>query len=262
MLRFGILVMVLALVVGCGGGYVMTVPDQVVPAGRQAALIAMLQHYEVYKWARPEEGSVLRFSIDDGPMLAAYTDKLGYAGVTMPAPSVDGVYRISVHHMDPDGDEAMGCGWLFVWDPRRAVTAVDLDAVGEEDSSAAEALVRVARDSNIIYLTSDPGWHDMKARRRLERQMLPNGPILLWQREKWRLTQDDRLRTPKLVIDTRMVSPLEQLRELFPTLCRGITASQDSADAFAAAGLTPVVINSPKVKGEVEHLTSWAQLAQ
>ena len=64
---------------GCGGQYILTVPDQVAPAGGQAATVARLQRSEFGSFAPPVKKAALRFQADGGPLRGAYTDSQGYA---------------------------------------------------------------------------------------------------------------------------------------------------------------------------------------
>lgn len=119
----------LPLVGGCGGYYILSVPDQVAPAGAEAPVVVRLQRNDFLVLAFPAKGAAMRFRLGDGPQRGAYTDDLGYAGVTVKAPDRPGRVELSVDHMDFDGDEIGGKGCLYVWDPGRPIVAVDADCL-------------------------------------------------------------------------------------------------------------------------------------
>ncbi len=253
-------IVLLVSICGCGSGYVMTVPDVVSPPGSQLPAVVMLEWSELMGFSKPVKGAACRFSVDDGPLRGAYTDNLGYAAVALNAPASQGVYTLNVQHMDADGDEVSAESGLFVWNPESMVVAVDLDSISPHNASARDALTELAQQANIIYFTRDPQWHTGGARKRIEDENLPVGPVLMWKRRLWRLGSHDRLNTPKLIIDEGMVSPLAILREMFANFASGVTNSQSSVNAYMQAGIKPIVIDAQRVKGDVIHCSGWDEL--
>ena len=121
--------LVLPMVGGCGGYYILSVPDQVAPAGAEAPVVVRLQRNDFLVLAFPAKGAAMRFRLGGGPERGAYTDDLGYAGVTLKAPDQPGRVELSVDHMDFEGDEIGGRGCLYAWAPDRPVVAVDCDCL-------------------------------------------------------------------------------------------------------------------------------------
>ena len=88
------------LCAGCGGQYLLTVSDQVAPAGGEAAVVVRLQRSEFYMVYVAVKDAAIRLQVGRGKDRGAYTDALGYAGTTLPAPETVGRYMLSVRHLD------------------------------------------------------------------------------------------------------------------------------------------------------------------
>ena len=182
---------------------------------------------------------------------AAHTDAQGYAAATIPAPAEPGVYTLLVQHGDKEGKEMSAAAPVYVWDPADAVIAVDLDSLpssGSEVKSARAAVKRLAQDANILYLTrqsisAHEGLHGY-----IKSAGLPDGPILLWQRENWHMVYEGKYNVPRMVVETRMVSPLPTLRRMFPKFAAGVCDSVVPARAFADAGLKSVIVGAARPK--------------
>jgi len=286
------LLMAAFLAQGCGGYYILTVPDQVAPAGGEAVAVARLQRSEFLFIAGPAREAAIRFQVADCPERGAYTDKIGYAGATVPAPAQPGRYEMTVSHLDFEGEEISATVPLYVWDPGKPVAAVDLDCLprtsggfwaatqaawsrmslgmissppsGREAVAAARrALGRIAGGSNVLYLTRQnvadhAGLHDW-----LTTEGYPQGPILLWQRRRWHIVRKGRFSLPQVVIESRLVSQLDELRKTFARMSLGISTTALACRSFAEAGLRCVVIGDAKVPAtNVLRFASWQALAE
>ncbi len=260
-----------ALLAGCSGDYVLTVPDTVAPAGDEVPVVLRLERMEIPLVLRPVHDAAMRIRLDDGPMRGALTDRLGYAGTLVPPPTDEGRHELTVAHLDRWGNEVESAGRAFLWDANAPVLAVDADAIpllGPGASQAGEALTRLAQGARIAYFTQlAPSLHD-DLRRRLDRQGCPEGPVLLWRSENWHVVSTP-LRLPRLVVEQRLVSQLSILRELFPNLRRGVTADGGACRAFLDAGLEPVVVGPAGRIGLTQAQLrrsivreSWQQLAE
>ncbi|NBB96041.1 MAG: hypothetical protein GVY16_09930 [Planctomycetes bacterium] len=252
---------------GCGGYYIMNVPDQVARTDGQIVPVARLQRNDMFVMAVPQTGSPMRFRLDGGELKACGTDELGYAAVQMPAPDSPGKHQLYVAMLDPVGEEVSATVPVFVWDPSRPVVAVDLDAVPPEgwtnSSDAAAALNRIARKANVLYFTRNSARTQQRVHERFVREGYPDGPILLWQRQRWHITREGRLGIPRVVIEQRLLSQLPVLRDEFPNLTLGICRSETAAQAFVDAGMRALVIGRPGLTGSnLLHRDSWADLAR
>jgi len=195
-----------------------------------------------------------------------------------------------VSHLDFEGEEVSATVPLYVWDAAKAVVAVDLDSLPTSRRSflassranwsrmtggtappsgpqavapARRALARVAAGANVIYLTRD----EVKTHRRLHGWLTaegyPDGPILLWQRRRWHIVRTGRFRIPRVVIESRLVSQLSELRKAFPRMGLGVSASSLAAKSFAEAHLRCVVIGGAKVRSTNPiRFASWGELAE
>ncbi|MDY6912952.1 MAG: hypothetical protein SVT52_00620 [Planctomycetota bacterium] len=251
---------------GCGGYYILTVPDHLAPAGDETAVVVRLQRNDFFILAMPVKGAVMRFQVGGDQQRAAYTDDLGYAGATLQAPDESGRYLMRVSHLDREGEEVYAEVLVYAWRANRPVIAVDLDglprAAGGKLWDARDALKRLNRGANLIYFTrKDVKDHD-KAHRMLAAAGFPDGPVLLWRRKRWHIVRG-RWKMPKVVVESRLVSQLAEIRGLFPALNKGVCNSEIAAKAFAAAGLKPVVIGKANVNlPEVTRFSSWSLLAK
>lgn len=255
-----------ACIGGCSGRYILTAPDQVAPVGGEATAVVRLQRHEVWFYSHPARESWLEFQIEGGPKRAAYADKLGYIGTTLEVPQAPGRYTIDMHYQDFEGDEVFGSAPVYVWEPNAPVVAVDLDDLPPGWSSQAEDAARAIRKlnerANICYFTRRAVLAHAKAHQRLAEQGYPDGPVLLWQRERWHLVRE-RWRLPKVVVEARLVSQLPVLRKSFPGLRMGVCRTALAGRAFSRAEMKCVVVGDRDVgPANVIRYASWAELAE
>ena len=276
-------VVLVSLCGGCSGGYLLTAADCLAPAGGQAPVVVRLQHRELPRVTPPAKAEALRFRVAQGPLRAAQTDKNGYASALVPVPQAAGVYPMAISLQDIEGEEAHWEVRTFVWDPGRPIVAVDLDALprrGRGDAEARAALTGLAEKANLVYLTDDPIAKFPKLRQTLAWAELPEGPILPWRAEgwwqwqwrwpwqwqwqwRWRWQWPWRWQWQGDWWKNRtVVSPLEGLRQVFPTLQTGIAASPLAVQAFQQAGMKCLLIGTVRGAGEGVRSTSWAELTE
>ncbi len=262
----GLLVLVcITPLAGCGGGYLLTVPEHVGPAGGQAAVIARLQRSEIYLLAHPVEKIPVRFTLagEAESSRAGYTDKLGYAGTVFKMPLKTGRYELIAQIQDSQGTQAKASSAVFVLDPQKPAVAVDLDSIldgqGQAPASAAEALKKLAANTQLVYLTCNSPSQQANPHAKLAEMGLPDGAILTWTRQRWHVKRDGRF--PRVVIESRMVSQLASLRKTLPGLTVGICDSQVAGRAFSDAGMKVVLIGqtSPEIDNSIS-CASWAEL--
>ncbi|HUS92286.1 MAG TPA: hypothetical protein VM695_10575 [Phycisphaerae bacterium] len=252
---------------GCGGDYILTVPDQVAPAGGETVTVVRLQRNDFFVLAPAVEEAAMRFRIGDGPLRAAYTDNLGYAAAAVSVPEKPGRHTMTVAHLDMQGDEAERDCDVYVWDPSRPVVAVDMDCLpglwlgSSED--AAKALRHLVVGANLLYLTRQSVRHHRAAHETLTKAGYPVGPILTWQREHWHIVRDGPYKLPRVVVEGRLVSQLPEVRKVFPHLATGVCDSALAAKAFAEAGLSVVMVGkaAADVSTELRRRESWSDLA-
>ena len=259
--------LLLAVPVGCTGNYILTVPDQVAPAGGEAVTVVRLQRSEIALLALPVEIAVIRFRADDGQERAAYTDSLGYAGTTVPVPMKKGTHVLHVTHLDREGDEIYQTVPLYVWDPNRPAVAVDLDSLPpawlkEAAAAARQGLQRLAEERNVCYLTRRPVEVHAAAHRDLAAGGYPDGPVLLWQQERWHILREGMWKV-RVVVESKLVSQLPFLRKTFPGLQTGLTDSAASAKAFAEAGMRVLMVGGAAGSGPNDvRYADWGDLAR
>jgi len=250
-----------AAMVGCGGQYVLTAPDQVACAGGQTATVIRLQRHQFAGMLASSSGAAMRFQVEGCPLRGAFADNLGYAGAAVPAPDKPGVYKMKISHLNRDGDEIESQVPLYVWQADWPVVAVDLealDAAKKRDDSKA-ALQKIAREANIIYFTRRQVTEHADIHRRLTAGGYPDGPVLLWQSQRWHIVQD---KYPRLVIESKLISQLSHLRDVFGRLSVGITDQDDGARALAAVHMKIVFLGDEKPHAaNVTHRKDWADLA-
>ncbi len=252
---------------GCGGQYIMTVPDQLARAGGETTTVVRLQRNDFFVLAPPVKEAAMRFRIAGGLERGAYTDKLGYAATTVPAPERPGRYTMTVSHMDDYGDEAVTEGQVYVWDPNRPVIAVDMDCLPGmrlgSSKEAARALRRLVVGADLLYLTRRSAGRHAKAHETLTKAGYPRGPILAWRRQRWHIVRDGRFKLPRIVVESRLVSQLPEVRRMFPKLSTGVCDSALAARAYAAAGMKVVMVGTAPadINAAIRRRNSWADLA-
>lgn len=288
---FGLLLL-LAAAGGCGGEYILTVPDKVSAVGGDVKVVARLQRNDFFFLNLASVKAYLRFQIGDGIERSASTDKLGYAGVPLPAPVKPGRYDLAVRYQDDDGDEITKIVGAYIWDPARPVIAVDMDPLPRrrakvtegrkgwwthlarytidlmpraepgDGPSARAALAKLAEKANIIYLTRRTVANHLQCRSELSEHGYPDGPVLMWRRQRWHLVPG-RFKIPKLVVETRLVNELDELRKTFSNMWVGISQSSLAGKAFVEAGMTAVMIGGERLEGDkVMRIKTWKELAE
>jgi len=261
MQRWLILLLLSFGICGCGGSYTVTCGDQIAGAGRDAAIVARLQRNDFFVLDLPVKDAPMRFRIDEGIERAGYTDKLGYAGTTLPVPADPGVYALHLDHMDSEGEETEAEVPLYVLDPRREVVAVAGDDLPMSNSYQAKCAQKAMRDlaehAGIIYLTREPISRHGRVHQRLSTFGYPDGPVLLWERKRWHVVRTGKYKIPKLVVESRLVSQLPDFCKMFPKLSKGICCSSVAARAFLAAGMQPVVVGDAAEEFPEHGRKSW-----
>ena len=264
--------MLAAVAGGCGGQYILTVPDQVAPAGGETACVVRLQRNDFFVLSLAVKKAALRFQAGGGSERGAYTDELGYAGAAVPVPAAEGRYAMRVSHMDSEGEEIVVEAPAYVWPAEASVVVVDLDFLPHHKGRVAEqtvaALGQLAQGNRILYFTRQSVRRHAALHKKLGELGYPHGPILLWQREHWHIVREGKYRIPRMVVESRLVSQLASLKRQFPTLRAGVCGTELAARAFAAEGLNVVVVGSEKVtlptsSGNPPVLirrASWAEL--
>ncbi|GEM_PF-1228622 len=276
---------------GCGGYYILTVPDQLAKTGGRVVPVARLQRNDFFVLALAMPGQPMRFGVyataaaaDEAaqnkpvpealrsPERVCRGDKIGYSAVEIPMyenpiANRPGKYYLKVALQDYEGEQIAAIVPLYVWDPAKSVVAVDLDALPREafphSDQAAAAMRKIARKSNIIYLTRNSKATQHSRHGRLDREDFPDGPVLLWQRKRWHIVRSGKLRIPKIIIESRLDSQLGQLKLDFPKLSLGICTSPLAAKAFVRAGMECIVVGNDWVKGStIRHYKSWQDLAE
>lgn len=284
----------IAFLAGCGGDYKLTVPDLVTPTSKGVVVVARLQRNDFWIIDLSMKESALRFRLEEGQERSAHTDKLGYAAVRLGTGPVAGTYHVTVSLQDTQGDEAQTIAPVYVWTPDSALVAVDLDSlpvrrVGAKPwefpkwlqwkkkdpakdarlkdawdadvVSASQAISHIAAGANVIYLTRKSSVSYDDCRKILKANGYPDGPVLRWHRERWHTTKGSVKYIPMIVVESRLISQLPEIRKSFAKLKNGICMSDLAAKAFADAGMTPIVVGSNAIgmKNAVRR-SSWAEL--
>ncbi|MBT3201959.1 MAG: hypothetical protein HN350_18820 [Phycisphaerales bacterium] len=288
---FGLLLL-LVFAGGCGGEYILTVPDQLSAAGSDITVVARLQRNDFFVLNLASTEAYLRYQITDGLERSASTDKLGYSGVRLAMPKAPGRYDLDVKYQDDDGDEINKTVGVYAWDPARPVVAVDMDPLPRrrakvtqgrkgwwtglakysidlvprteagDAESARKAIARLAKTANIIYLTRREVANHLQCRSELTEHGYPDGPVLMWRRQRWHLVPG-RFKIPRVVVESRLVSQLGELRKVFTQMQVGVSTTSLAAKAFADAGMKAVVIGDAKLEGDkVARISTWKELAE
>ncbi|MCD6364646.1 MAG: hypothetical protein J7M14_02100 [Planctomycetes bacterium] len=251
---------------GCSGQYVLTVGDQIAPTGGAAAVVVRLQQYEFATHKRSLQDMPVRFRIDDGPERAAFTDELGFAGVSLAAGKTEGKKRLLVSLQTASGDEVSTEAPLYVWNKNSPIVAVDLDSLPDKADPqaphAAKALGKLSADTHILYLTRQSPYRKARIRAKVAALGYPDGPILLWRWKDWHFVRTGRLRLYWIVIEANLASRVSYLTKLMGNFRAALCGSAETADVFLRAGITPVIIgNKRPAPAGLTAYRSWADAA-
>lgn len=268
---------------GCGGYYILTVPDQLASSEGELVPVVRMQRNDFFVLALAAKNKAMRFRIyptpdtsprgpGEGPLRSAGTDKTGYAGVhfSMSEPPVKGnpgLYYLKVALQDIEGEELSAAVPLFVWDPKKPVVAVDFDCLPKgfltAEDPAVTALNQIADTANLVYLTRESRRTQEDAHRRIAEVGYPDGPVLLWQRKRWHIVRDGRFNLPRIIIESRLEGQLPRLVQEFPKMRYGLCNSELAAKAFVDAGLRCVVVGNAWMTGsQLLHRENWDHLAR
>jgi len=297
MKRFAWLWICLMPLGGCGGHYILLVPDQLAPAGQDTVPVTRLLRNDFFVLELPVRDAAIEYRVGPAKERAAYTDDIGYAATSVPVPEKLGRYDLTVRHMDHESDVVETSVPLYVWDPALPVVAVDMDSLprtavdrwsalkqgltfystrpkgsssakpaapsaGAGMQAAATALRQIAQGANLVYMTRQDVREHASLHEWLARGGYPDGAILLWQRQRWHIVREGKYRIPKIVIESRMVGQLGELKKQFPKLTTGVTAAGLSAKGFTDAGLKAVVVGGQlAAPAGSTRCASWQDLA-
>jgi hypothetical protein len=264
-MRAAIGVVLPAILVGCSDNYILTTPDTLATTASEAPVVVRLQRRDFFVLAMPSERSLMQLRVKGQPPRGAFTDDLGYAATTVPTPPEQGRHDLQVSHADRRGDEISRDARIYTWPADGNALAVDLDSLPldlpEVSEIAAEALKAHAPGGRVAYFTrKGVDEHDW-IHKRLRVRGFPDGPILLWQRQRWHVVPGP-WKLPRIKVETRLVSQLDAVREQFPNLSVGIAGSRLSAKAFAEAGMKVIVIGSGVDTSEpAVRRSSWSDFS-
>ncbi len=179
-----------AFVAGCGGEYMLTVPDTVTVAGGDAPVVVRLQQKEFWRHTPAQADAVVRLWVLPEQKRAAYTDEYGYAASAVAVPAQPGRYAVTVCHKTPRGVDVRQLGACYVLKPRRLVVVVDFSAIDTPATAraAAEALDMLGQAGvQVAYASTAMAPRPEKAHQWLTWLGLPDGPVLGWSwRKDWR----------------------------------------------------------------------------
>jgi hypothetical protein len=260
--RLALLLGIACACTGCVEFYTLTVPDHVAAAGSEAPVIVRLQQNDLFFVRMSSPDQPIRFQIDDGVERNAHSDKAGYAATLLPMPEKRGFYLMEVNLSDLEGDEVMRYSRTYVWDSQEPVLAVDADFLLKSgNADAVEALNRVLnRGINIIYFTRKGVDDHFSLHTRLEMASYPDGPVLAWKREFYRIEKISRFRA-RVVVDKQLVSQLPTLRTMFPNMQAGLCDSALAAEAFSEAGMEVLMIGDDNIPtGMTGRRVTWSDL--
>ncbi len=251
-------IVVLALLSGCGGGYILTAPDVAALPGETAPVVVRLQHREFWRYAPALEDAAITLRRADGVVRCARTDKAGYAVMALTMPATPGRYEAALYHQDLWGDTVSGKVRFYVLDPKMPIMVVDADSLpdGDDARPAAQAIQKIVSAAQVIYVTQKSSGL-AAVRERLVADGYPESAVVPWGRARpwyrnlpWRDPPSD---------------VLTSLRERLGGLKWGVSAEDDEAEAFGRAGLAVLAVGDFKVRGlppdvRVHRFDGWDEL--
>ena len=238
------LALLLVSAAGCQAP-VLTMDDAVVMRGAKTRLAACVEQQPILWLSKDVEDTPVRFYVDDQPVGEAKTNGDGVAAIER---KLDPSLKRYEARVFAGFQELQGAGRVFVWDRERVILAVDIDHTiaqteykgllaknGEDDSDAVKnsvpALNTLARDFNIVYVTSRPRLLIDKTRAWLAEKGSPAGPVITSVRIR------DLIRPEGFKAET-----LHALRKDWPTLLIGIGNRPSDADAYGENDMLALVL--------------------
>lgn len=236
---------------GCGGGFTLTVPDAVAPAGEMSVVTPRLLRNDFWVFQTPLNKAVLTLEALPGLKRAAYTDKQGYASAAVPVPAEVGRHAVTVCHQDSQGDEACMAGYVYVLDPTVLALAVDWQTL--EDADAPVALARLAEAGvQIVYVSDIMAAKPQAAHDWLATRGLPDGAVAswAWQRDwRWRPTE--------------VVGLLPLARRRVSSMLVGVYRRPDLGDALERLNMAPVHIGPGSAgPADATGFDDWSAFAE
>ena len=249
-----ILMLVLAVGLGgCGGEFILSVPDTVTTVGQNAPVVVRLQQQEFWRLARPMEDALMQVWALPKQKRAAYTSKQGYASAAVPVAERLGPHTLTVCHQDDRGNEVCRNGTIFVLDDRLAVLAIGWEAIEDEQDAraAAEPLRRLQQGGiQIVYLATHLAARPGEAHRWLSRHNLPDGPVLSWGwRRNWYFKA------------VQVTGSLPIARRMLPGMMIAAGREDDLLRAAEQAGMVAIHVGAGRGE-QFGQVANWAELAE
>lgn len=253
---------------GCGRT-VLSVDDAVIMGGRQTPVTAYLQKPAGLGYRRGVEEIPVEILADGKSVGRTQTQDKGRAEAPCALPN-NGCSEIEVRARV--GSKTLRTeGQVFNWDADRTIIAVDIDETisttnyadllltPNDDGSrpirgSREALVALAKDYHIVYVTARPRFLLDRSRNWLNKYGFPAGPLITSQSwEEWR----DQTRFKR--------DALARLRRQWPNLLIGIGDKRVDVDAYSGNGMLTLIVNESdpgQYGGRAVTLRDWPSLAR
>jgi len=237
---------------GCGGEFILSVPDTVTAMGQDAPVVVRLQQQEFWKLTPALKDALLQMWVLPDRKRAAYTGKAGYAATTVPTPEAAGRYTLTVCHQDHRGDEISRTGSVFVLDDRRAVLAVDWEAIDSDEGAraAVEPLRRLQQAGiQIVYLSAERTRRPGEAHQWLAEHNLPDGAVISW---GWRRNWYRKA--------VQVTGAMPIARRMLPGMLIAAGREDDFLRAAEMTGMLAVHVGTGRAK-QFGEVGDWATLA-
>jgi len=245
----------------------LTVNDVIAVNGLQTTFDAYAEHVAPIGDVDRLLGVKVTFLADGQEIGTATTDARGFARyccrVPQGAQSIEGRAEI-------DGRPVQAQGRVFDWDPARTTIVCDIDETisatnyrtlidkNDEDTGskplpgAVDAVGRLAKRFNVLYVSARPRFLLEKTRRWLNRHGFPSGPVIT---------------TPSLAEAIRVQKfkggTIADLQVLSDGLLIGIGNARTDSEAYAANGLLTVIIDdadSNRFRSHAVVVRNWVMV--
>ncbi len=267
--RLGLLAIAIAaylMTAGCAQP-MLSVNDVIAVNGLQTTFDAYAEHVALLGDVDRVLGVKVTFLADGKEIGSSATDRRGFATYCCHVPpgakSIEGRATI-------DGRDVRGVGNVFIWDPKLTTIVCDIDETisltnyrtllddRPEDmgskplAGAPEALQRLSKRFNLLYVSARPRFLLEKTRRWLNRNGFPPSPVIT---------------TPSLAEAIRVQkfkgSTISDLQCLSDSLLIGIGNARTDSEAYAANGLLTLIIDEhddDQFRAHTIVLRNWAMV--
>jgi hypothetical protein len=272
MYRFETFVLTLLIAAPCWAGLgrlELNTEDAVIAPGRPALFVTALERKYTLAMGDDVEDATIEFYFDGQLIGRGVTDRNGSAAITVnlaiPAHRPSTYLARAVRK----GRVVQAAGRVYYWNPRRTVLAVDVDEtishthysdlfIASIDrhsrplDGASDALWKLSKHYEILYISARPRWLNEKTRKWLRANNFPPGAVA--NAIKFEAALHQRRYKQEMLV---------KWRERFPNILIGVGDKKADDKAYGANNMLTIIIDKPRFTRYGPHclvFSNWARV--